>query len=308
MENIDINYRKYTKYKRKYLQLKNSRLFEKIDFSQKSLIGVGDFSHGDNNIWEFRLELLKYIMSKSNQKIVIYIEDIEEHTDNIMHDKDLIIENEYGVAKGKFPYGPIERYAYRSWDSPIYLKIIKYIRKNKSRITIIGVDSSEQARDKLLAKNILKKLDNKSINFFWGANAHIDARKITETYELKWVPEEKYRAGYYLKKKLKDKYCIILSAGYEGTIRFSSVCNNLDCDERTFPIVPIFENIKHEQYKKYKTNNEFDIYKQGEFGYDIIEYTDAKFPNEYFDINTNMWDYIIFFSKINKLELIETKN
>jgi len=48
-----------------------------------------------------------------------------------------------------------------------------------------------------MAKNILEQIDRNEINFFWAANAHVDARSITEEYELKYAPKETHRAGYF---------------------------------------------------------------------------------------------------------------
>lgn len=283
-----------------------------IPYEKYKLIGFGDFSHGDNNMWKFRYYVLQQMIKITNKYINIFIEDSPEHANNIMLDHKLILEDHYGVAEGKFPYGPLDRYSYRSWDSPLYLEIIKYIRNNRNRITIIGVDSPTQARDQAMANKILKKMDNDNdhcINFFWAANAHVDAREITENYELKWVPEEKYRAGYYLKKKLKDDYCIILSTGYKGSIRFNSYCSNNDCDERTFPIIPIVYNFVYEPYHEHKSNDTYNIYTPEIFTQFIIEFSDAKFNNnsQYmpYIVYSKSWNYLIFFSSVNKLELIK---
>ena len=277
-----------------------------IPFIRYSLIGIGDFSHGDNNIWHYRLDLLKRVMIETKNRITIFIEDLDEHTDNIKLDETLIIGDSYGVAAGKFPYGPLERYCYRAWDSPIYLKIIKYVRKHQNRINIIGVDVPRQARDKAMARNILKNLNVKHINFFWAANSHVDARRITESYELKFVPNEKYRTGFYLKKRLKHKYCIVLSTGYQGEVRFSSACNNSDCDIRTFFEIPIFEKFKHEQYSKWVgvSDKRYMLYKKNEFNEDLVEFADAKFPEDPFVTKSRTWDYLLFFSKVYRLNLI----
>jgi Erythromycin esterase len=269
------------------------------------LIGIGDFTHGIENIWEFRLVFLKEIMKKTDKNIMIFIEDTKEHTDNIMNDDKLTFESEYGVAQGRFAYGPLDRYSYRSWDSPIYLEIIKYIRSNRDRIQIIGVDAETQARDREMAQNILSALHRSNYNFWWAANAHVDSREITESYELKWAPDEKYRCGYYLRKALGDRYCIILSTGYRGGVRYSSICDNKDCDNRSFPEIPIYREFVYEPYKKYVLGKEYSIYIRGEFNDPLIEFTDAKFPDDPFIITDTDWDYLIFFNEICELRMIQ---
>ena len=89
----DQYYHKYAKYKHKYLQLKADSN-KKIDaiktiinYNNYYLISVGDFSHGDKNIWEYRLNLLKNNIKNTDKKIVIFNEDTEEHSNNIMNTK-----------------------------------------------------------------------------------------------------------------------------------------------------------------------------------------------------------------------------
>jgi len=170
--------------------------------------------------------------------------------------------------------------------SPIYLKIIKFIRKNITRITIYGVDVPKLNRDKEMANNIIKKLRKDDI----------DDRKITELYETKYH-HEKYRCGYYLKKKYGKGYCIILSTGYKGEIRYDSICDNKYCDNRIYPKEPIYKNFMIDIYKKYVRDNKFND--------KIAVFTAAYFDKgELMMVNTKMWNYIIFFNNVNKLELI----
>lgn len=136
-----------------------------LNYKEYDLIGIGDFSHGDNNVWKYRFNLLKNVIDTTEYNVDIYIEDTIEHTNNIINDEFLIFEKEYNVQDEKFPYGPLDRYSYRSWDSKIYLKIIKYIRENLNRINIIGVDVEEIARDSKMSQNILEKLNKKKLIF-----------------------------------------------------------------------------------------------------------------------------------------------
>jgi hypothetical protein len=270
-----------------------------FEYEKYKLIGVGDFSHGNNNIWEYRLDMLNDIIYNTNKNIIIFNEDTIEHCNAIMNiNSKLSYNKKYGVVNN-YPYGPLEKYSYRVYDSAIYLDIIKYIRKNTNRITIIGVDNGELARDKEMAARIINQINNKCINIFWAHNAHVDSRKITEKYETEYS-KEKYRAGYYLKKILKDQYCIILSIGYKGKIRFDCECSNDICTIRTPYKIPKFINIINKNYKKYITNNKHDLYDS--FNDNIIEYSACTFPNNKFNITNNKYNFIIFFTKIKPLK------
>ena len=50
---------------------------------QCKLIGIGEFSHGIQESWEFRFDLLKYAMKHTNKNIVIFNEMDTWMADNI---------------------------------------------------------------------------------------------------------------------------------------------------------------------------------------------------------------------------------
>lgn len=284
--------------------------FNEIAYTTLKLIGIGDFSHGVTQVWNFRFELLKYLHNKTEKNINIFIEDSKEHTDNIMSDAKIYIGKKYGVTDGKFPYGPLWRYCYRSWDSVQFLRIIKYIRRNH-RVKIIGVDPNQiSGRDDHMASTILSyPTFDTSINLFFAANAHVDARFITELYE---DVNDKYRAGYLLKKILGDKYMIILTTAYEGNVRFSSICFDDECSERLFPSEPTYESFRYDPYSHLvKTNckNEFTVYDKIDLhNLPIIEFSDAVFPDgskyQPNEVKTNTYDMLIFFNNVIGLPLL----
>ena len=149
-----------------------------------------------------------------------------------------------------------------------------------------------------MAKNILKNINKKHINLFFAHNAHINNQKITEKFHTKWH-NEKYRCGYYLKQKLRDKYCIILSTGYKGKIRFDCKCDDEYCTNRILYEKPIFKSFEIKEYK----NIENGLYDK--FDKQIATYTACDFPNNKpIMVNTNKYNYILFFRNIIPLKLI----
>jgi hypothetical protein len=268
------------------------------------LIGIGDFSHGDRNIWEYRLRVMKNIILETNKKILLFLEDNNYHIKNITNiNKRLSYRKSYGVFKENYPYGPLEKYSHRVYDSPIYLNFIKYVRKHKKRIKIIGTDNNKIARDEYMYNKIIKNINYNKINLFFAHNAHIDNRKITEPFETKYH-NEKYRCGYYLKKKFKQKYCIILSTGYKGKIRFDCKCDDKYCSNRDFYTIPkkvmIENNISN--YYKYKSG----IYNNNKFNNILCEYTACIFPhNNVRYIKSKNCDFVLFFKNLKPLKLIK---
>lgn len=178
------------------------------------LIGIGDFSHGVDDIWIYRIYVINQII-KNNYIPKIFLEDSAYGPNNIMTDQKIAIKSKRYYYRYEFP---IMRYSgFRIQDSPTYLEFIKIIKKNN--IEIYGIDSEDKYREKKMADNILSKMDNGKnvINLFFGHNSHVDDR------EIKYESPYKYTTGHYLKKKLRDKYCIILSSGLGGSIRFDGI-------------------------------------------------------------------------------------
>lgn len=125
------------------------------------LIGIGEFSHGIQESWNFRFKLLKYAMKNTNKKIIIFNEMSIWQAKNIMNDtiwsRELDKAVKYNGIKYESPIqnenyvgGKLWQYCNHTMESNIFLKIIKYIRKNKDRITIIGIDNDMY---KIIMKN-----------------------------------------------------------------------------------------------------------------------------------------------------------
>ena len=54
-----------------------------MNLKQYSLIGIGEFSHGIQESWEFRFKLLKDTMRNESQKIMIFNEQSEWNARNV---------------------------------------------------------------------------------------------------------------------------------------------------------------------------------------------------------------------------------
>src|SRR5947209_876058 len=106
---------------------------------------------------------------KQNSKITIFIEASEWQTDNIMNNtyydratdsfvissnNELRIETEYVTNEG-FVGDKLWQYMHHAYESEILVRILKYIRKHKDRINIIGVDNDKLARDFDMANKII---------------------------------------------------------------------------------------------------------------------------------------------------------
>jgi hypothetical protein len=195
--------------------------------------------------------LLKYAMKNTNKKIVIFNEQSIWMAENIMnntiwsrtlnkfvtYNKIKKEEKVEGGIDNKTFFGHLWQYMAHSCESKIFLKIIKYIRKNKNRITLIGTDNDTLDRDYPAYEIIMKNLDKNNINFYWAHNHHVDNMKYSLD-NLLYIKNKSHKwfCGHYLKEKLKDDYCIILSQAYEGENRFNGYCQGKHCNERTWQL------------------------------------------------------------------------
>jgi len=281
------------------------------------LIGIGEFSHGIQESWEFRFNLLKYAMKNTNKKIIIFNEMSVWQADNIMnHTIWSIKDNKYieyngiklenPVQNNNYVGGKLWQYMNHAMESKIFLEIIKYIRKNKDRITIIGIDNDKIDRDYDMYKIIMKNYKPSNINFLWASNHHIGDLPLSDD-NLKYIENKNHKwfLGHYLKKKLKDNYCIVLSQAYEGINRFNGYCIGNNCKERTYQLNYFTKKFKYDKNKKYvNMNKKYQL---------LSDYTDPliTFSNSYYKgnkygvqnyIDTDIFNYILFWNEVSILK------
>lgn len=163
------------------------KIFE--DINKYYLVGIGEFSHGINESWIYRYELLKYVIKHTNKKITIFNEMSDWQSNNIMKNTYVDIKNdkikkingikyEQPIFRNKLesPWGVLWQYCYHAMESPLFIKIIKYVRKYKDRITIIGVDNETLERDYIMYKRIVKNL-KKAILISFGHIIHMSIQE-----------------------------------------------------------------------------------------------------------------------------------
>lgn len=107
----------------------------------------------------------------------------------------------------------------------------------------------------------------------------MDNRKLSLS-NLKYIKDKthKWFCGYYLKKELGDKYCIILSSAYEGENRFNSYCIGKHCDERIWSMKYFYKTFKYDPNKKY-VNNGKKIQLLDTFNNKFAEFSNSYYQN-----------------------------
>ena len=202
--------------------------------------------------------------------------------------------------------GKLWQYINHAMESEIFLKIIKYIRKNKDRIKIIGIDNDTIDRDYDMYKIIIKNYKSSNINFLWAHNSHVGDLPLSDD-NLKYIKNKNHKwfLGHYLKKELKENYCIILSQAYEGINRFNGYCIGNNCEKRTYQFKYFYKKFKYDKNKKYvNINKKYQL---------LTDYTEPliSFSNSYYKgnkygvqdyMNTNIFNYILFWNEVNELK------
>jgi len=323
----ELYFSKYLKYKRKYLLLRNQLGSDKgdnislLNLNRYKLIGIGEFAHGIEDSWKYRFDVLKQCIEKTNQNVTIFNEMSIWQAQNIMNNTiwdrqyekfvpydGIKIEKPVHNSKNESAWGKLWQYVSHTSESQIVLEIIKYIRKYKDRITLIGVDNDTLSRDYDMFKIIKKNLNKDNINFFWAHNAHVDDRELSwDNY--KWTkdkyPNLKWYCGHYLKKEYDNKYCIILSTAYKGNIRFNGYCQGDGCEKRTWLLKYFTKEFLFKKNKKYVDQNKNYQLLQKYHG-DFIEFSNSYYKDNLQGyqsiINSKTWDYILFWNDVTKLE------
>ena len=283
-----------------------------------NLIGIGEFSHGIHESWEFRFKLLKYIVKHTNKKIIIFNEMAIYQAENIMNNTIWSIEQnkfikyngikfEKPIQNYNFVGGKLWQYCGHAMESNIFLKIIHYIRKHKDIITIIGIDNNRIDRDYDMYKIIMKYYKSNNINLLWAHNKHISTLPLSND-NMNYIENKNHKwfCGYYLKKKLKDNYCIILSQAYMGTNRFNGYCIGNECMKRTFQLKYFYKKFTYNENKKYVNMNKKYVLLT-EYNEPLISFSNSYYKKNKYGvqdyISMNDFNYILFWNKVNRLSI-----
>lgn len=165
--------------------------------------GLGDFSHGCANVWNFRLRLVRELVKHT--RVNIFIEDLDEYVCRIREDPEIILSGEYNYRRSF----PMHRYsAYQINCCREYLKFVRFVHSNRQNITITGVDELCAERDAIMAERILKCIRTDQINLYIAHNYHVGT-----LYDS---------AGSILRKQLGARYLIVQTAAVAGRIRYDS--------------------------------------------------------------------------------------
>lgn len=207
----------------------------------KTIIGLGEASHGTQEFYFQKRRIAKYLISQDNYRIVAfespttYIEPINKYIQTGEGDLK-------SMLKSMGLYNSEEMYKLCEW-----LKSFNKSKSPRDRVKLIGFDDEEYwsnplTRDEQMAGNFIRahnKDNHKSI--LWSHNLHL----------AKDTTMAQYKAlGFYLKKKYGNQYYVIGFDTYHGSVNVLNngqlESHNFDGTENTFSA--LFSKAKFEGF------------------------------------------------------------
>lgn len=274
-----------------------------MDINDYSLIGIGEFSYGFQEIWEFRYNLLKKIIRTTNKKIMLFMDVTKKQQQNINRlayvDEDDKLEKGEDLQfierkfKNKFhePIGMLGLYVPYVSESHIVYKILKYIKSHRDRIQVVGIKNIP-TKD---VCNEIKKLLNTTthINLLFAHNNIVDDR----------IKKNYVSCGHYLKKIYGKKYCIILSQASQGELRFDSFYLGHHSDTHVWEHTHFYKFFMFKSKKYNKLDNNYKLCKR--YCKKLIEFGNGYYENTKYGHNeilsSHTWDFMLFWNVATKL-------
>jgi erythromycin esterase-like protein len=187
----------------------------------KSIVGLGEASHGTREFYVQKARIIEYLISKCNFKLLAF-----ESPKSMMAPINIYLQTGEGnlteLMKHMALYSTEEIYN-------LFQRIRQYNKDkaSKDKVVLIGLDSEDYwadpyTRDKLMTENIIKSYEDlKSKTIVWTHNVHI----------MKDTTSKSLAMGSYLNQHFKNKFYAIGFETFKGTV---NVLNKGEFEAHTF--------------------------------------------------------------------------
>lgn len=207
----------------------------------KSIVGLGDASHGISEFYFQQRRIMEYLIQNANYKTIA----LEAPSDYIKPLNTFITEG-VGVPKDQLKsmglYNSKEFY-----DLILWLVNYNKTKDDDHKVKLIGIDDESYwgdpfTRDEQMANNFIENFKvNKSKTIILAHNLHIAKDTTMSGYKA---------TGYYLKQEFGDSFYSIGSDTYEG---FENVLNNGELEKHRFEgtegtFSSLFSKTKYQQF------------------------------------------------------------
>lgn len=174
----------------------------------KSIVGLGEASHGTREFYVQKARIIEYLISKCDFKLLAF-----ESPQSIIVPINLYLQNGEGNLKGLMKHMAL----YRTEEIyELFHKIRQYNaeRTPENKVVLIGVDSEDYwvdpyTRDSFMTENLIKTYEEtKSKTIVWTHNAHI----------MKDTTSNSFAMGLHLNRYFKNEFYAIGFDTYKGTV------------------------------------------------------------------------------------------
>ncbi|KIO76786.1 hypothetical protein TH53_12735 [Pedobacter lusitanus] len=179
--------------------------FLKTELANKTIIGLGEASHGTHEFYILKAQVISYLVSKVDFNLIAF-----EVPQSIMAPINSYLQTGEGnlkeLMKDLALYSTEEIY-----NSLLWLRQYN-ISKPNNKVILIGLDhedywSNPITRDKFMAENLIKSSDSERKKaIVWTHNAHLQKDSVSLSM------------GSYLKRQLGDQFYAIGFDTYQGTV------------------------------------------------------------------------------------------
>jgi len=174
----------------------------------KSIVGLGEASHGTQEFYVQKARIITYLISKCDYKLLAF-----ETPQSMMAPINLYLQTGEGnlmeLMKNLALYSTEEIY-------DLFQRIRQYNKNNavENRVVLIGLDHEDYwgdpyTRDKFMTENLIQSLaDKKRKTIVWTHNVHI----------MKDTTSNSLAMGSYLNQHFKDEFYAIGFDTFKGTV------------------------------------------------------------------------------------------
>ncbi len=196
----------------------------------KSIVGLGEASHGTREFYVQKTRIIEFLISKCDFKLLAF-----ETPESMM----VPINKYLQTGEGNLKELMKDMVLYSTEEIYILFQRIRQYNKDKTsenKVVLIGIDkdymSDPYTRDKFMTENLIKSYEpKKSKTIVWAHNVHI----------MKDTTSNSYALGLYLNQHFKDEFYAIGFDTFKGNV---NVLNGSEFETHAFQAdESIFSNV-----------------------------------------------------------------
>lgn len=199
----------------------NDLSFLLSELKGKSIVGLGEASHGTREFYAQKARIIEFLISRCNFKLLAF-----EYQQTVMVPINIYLQTGKGNLKELMK--PMALYSTEEIYN-LFQRIRQYNKDKTSenKVILIGIDSKDYwedpyTRDKFMAENLIRSYEpKKSKTIVWTHNVHI----------MKDTASNSFALGLYLNQRFKNEFYAIGFDTFKGIV---NVLNEGEFEAHTF--------------------------------------------------------------------------